>query len=446
MDESGNHKQAEQRERIRWIVSILIPLLCALLSFCVIAKYTSSPTMKINAHAIQSLDDKKTTTLELTAAATAASAAITLIPGDAGTPIADKLADLSSYFLIVVCAIYLEKYLVTITGLAAFKLLIPIGCILLSLCFGFKKDLGRTIACKLVLFGLAVYLVVPVSVRVADLIDATYGASMENTIASAKQATDEIKGEADTQSQESSGSDTGGKSSFWSGLVDKVEDTVTGAKVNLENTLNRFIEAIAVMLVTSCVIPILVLLFFCLACETGTWGKYYVATDRKKEERGKKNMKLLMKQRVFSWTDTYDVYDEAGNKKYFVKAELFRLGHQIHVFDVSGNEIGMIKQRLFTLLPSFDIVIGGREFGNIQKEFTFFKPRYEIDYNGWRCEGDFLAWDYDVYAGCSSVVHISKELFHWGDTYTINILNPEDEIPALMLVIAIDAANCTQGK
>ena len=257
MDESGNHKQAEQRERIRWIVSILIPLLCALLSFCVIAKYTSSPTMKINAHAIQSLDDKKTT-----AAATAASAAITLIPGDAGTPIADKLADLSSYFLIVVCAIYLEKYLVTITGLAAFKLLIPIGCILLSLCFGFKKDLGRTIACKLVLFGLAVYLVVPVSVRVADLIDATYGASMENTIASAKQATDEIKGEADTQSQESSGSDTGGKSSFWSGLVDKVEDTVTGAKVNLENTLNRFIEAIAVMLVTSCVIPILVLLFF----------------------------------------------------------------------------------------------------------------------------------------------------------------------------------------
>ena len=142
-------------------------------------------------------------------------------------------------------------------------------------------------------------------------------------------------------------------------------------------------------------------------------------------------MKLLMKQRVFSWTDTYDVYDEAGNKKYFVKAELFRLGHQIHVFDVSGNEIGMIKQRLF---------------GNIQKEFTFFKPRYEIDYNGWRCEGDFLAWDYDVYAGCSSVVHISKELFHWGDTYTINILNSEDEIPALMLVIAIDAANCTQGK
>lgn len=82
-------------------------------------------------------------------------------------------------------------------------------------------------------------------------------------------------------------------------------------------------------------------------------------------------MKLLMKQRVFSWTDTYDVYDEAGNKKYFVKAELFRLGHQIHVFDVSGNEIGMIKQRLFTLLPSFDIVIGGVNLEIFKRNLRF---------------------------------------------------------------------------
>ena len=29
-------------------------------------------------------------------------------------------------------------------------------------------------------------------------------------------------------------------------------------------------------------------------------------------------MKLLVKQRVFSWTDSYDVYDENENAKYFV--------------------------------------------------------------------------------------------------------------------------------
>ena len=126
-------------------------------------------------------------------------------------------------------------------------------------------------------------------------------------------------------------------------------------------------------------------------------------------------MKLLIKQRVFSWTDTYDVYDEAGNPKYFVKAEFFTLGHQIHVYD-------------------------------IQKEFTFFKPKYDINYNGWRCEGDFLAWDYDVYSGCSVAVHISKEVLHWGDTYVIDIVDPADEIMALMLTIAIDAANCSNSN
>ncbi len=157
-------------------------------------------------------------------------------------------------------------------------------------------------------------------------------------------------------------------------------------------------------------------------------------------------MKLLIKQRVFSWTDTYDVYDEAGNSKYFVRAQLLALGHQIHVYDRFDNEIGMVKQRLFTFLPAFDIEIGGRSFGSIQKQFSFFKPKYELEYNGWRCEGDFMSWNYDVYSGCSAVVHISKQLLHWGDTYVIDILNPQDEIMALMLAIAIDAANCTQNN
>ena len=94
-------------------------------------------------------------------------------------------------------------------------------------------------------------------------------------------------------------------------------------------------------------------------------------------------MRLLIKQRVFSWTDTYDVYDEYEHPKYFVKAEFLTLGHQIHVYDQSGNEIGMVKQRFPTLLPAFDIEVNGQECGSIQRMFSFLKPRYEIDYNGW---------------------------------------------------------------
>lgn len=206
--------------------------------------------------------------MELTAASTAASAAISLIPGDGGTPIAEKLADLSSYFLVVICAIYLEKYLVTITGYAAFSILIPLACVLFSAYFLWKRDSFRILAEKLLLFGIAVYLVIPASVKVADMIDATYQSSIESTIDSAKQATDEI--EADTEentngtvsSDGSKSTESTSKKGLLSGIVSKVEETVTGATKNVETVLNRFIEALAVMLVTSCLIPIFVLVFF----------------------------------------------------------------------------------------------------------------------------------------------------------------------------------------
>ena len=263
MDESGNHKQAEQRERIRWIVSILIPLLCALLSFCVIAKYTSSPTMKINAHAIQSLDDKKTTALELTAAATAASAAITLIPGDVGTPIADKLADLSSYFLIVVCAIYLEKYLLTILGALTFKWLIPVSMLALAAYFGSKKDFFWKIGVKIFIFGLAIYAVIPVSVHVSKMIYSTYQESIDATIDEANDLADESEASKDDDKDSKKSKDT--ESSF----IDKAKDAVNSVKNTLsvtadsvKNMVNKFIDGLAVLIVTTCLIPVLVIVFF----------------------------------------------------------------------------------------------------------------------------------------------------------------------------------------
>ncbi len=152
-------------------------------------------------------------------------------------------------------------------------------------------------------------------------------------------------------------------------------------------------------------------------------------------------MRLLIKERVFSFGDTYDIYDEYQNVKYCVKEELLSFGHQLRVYDAGGNEIGQIKQKLLSFLPQFEIEVDGRNCGTISKQFALFHPKYEIDVNGWRVEGDFLGWNYDVYEGCSSIIHINKEPFNWGDTYVIDFMNPTDELMGLMLVIAIDAAN-----
>lgn len=157
-------------------------------------------------------------------------------------------------------------------------------------------------------------------------------------------------------------------------------------------------------------------------------------------------MQLRIKQRIFSWGDCYDVYDETGEARYEVRSALFSLGHQIHVYDKrSGHEVGAIRQRLLTLLPTFEIEIDGRIVGSIRKKFTLFRENYEVAYLGWDVEGNFLGWDYRVMDGRSEILSITKELWNWSDTYILTFRSPADEVPGLLLVLAIDAANCSHN-
>lgn len=160
-------------------------------------------------------------------------------------------------------------------------------------------------------------------------------------------------------------------------------------------------------------------------------------------------MQLHIRQRIFSWGDSYDVYDESGAARYEVRSALFSLGHQIHVYDKQAGEareeVGCIRQKLFTLTPTFEIEIGGRTVGTIRKKFTFFRENYAVDYRGWDVEGDFLGWDYRVIQGNQEIMSIAKEIWNWSDTYTLRYHNPANEIPGLLLVLAIDAANCTHN-
>ena len=152
---------------------------------------------------------------------------------------------------------------------------------------------------------------------------------------------------------------------------------------------------------------------------------------------------MLFKQRIFSWFDSYDIYDEAGCTLYTVKGQL-SWGHCLKIFDSNGFEVGTVKEKIFTFLPKFEIYAGGSYIGCISKEFTFFKPRYNIDYNGWHIDGDFLEWDYTVYGG-GVVARVSKEIFHLSDTYVIDVYNSTDALSALMLVLAIDAEKCSRS-
>ena len=224
-------------------------ILIAALSFFFLAGILSSP--ETYSGIIRSIDDKVETVLKLTASSTAASAGITAIPGDAGTPIAEKLADFSEYGILILCVLYAEKYLLSILGSGVFKFIIPIACMLYPL--GFFRDLEgiKPILKKIAIVSLALYFVIPLSVHISDRIYETYQASIDNTISAAEDLAE------DAVIAGSSAEDQNAIQRIWSALSESASSLAErGAEI-----LNRFIESLAVMIVTSCVIPILVLLF-----------------------------------------------------------------------------------------------------------------------------------------------------------------------------------------
>ena len=262
-------------------ITAVILLLVAILSITVIGKYASAP--ENHQKTIASLDEKKQTVMELTAASTVTSALITLLPGDTATPIAEKMADVSGYLLVVLCAIYLEKYLVTITGYVAFTYLIPIACGLWIFNLIFANATVRKLAAKLAVFGLAISLVVPASVKISDLIGDTYQAQIEATIEDARNTQNILENSGvvdDTNATETTGIGTtevpgtvtgnvqekeNNNSGSVSNIFDWAKDAISGAKDSVANVVENVTvstEELVQKVENSCVIPMLVLLLF----------------------------------------------------------------------------------------------------------------------------------------------------------------------------------------
>ena len=230
--------------------------ICVLLLLAVVISllYLGDWAMKIetHSHTINSIDDKVDMVMKLTAASTVASAGISAIPGDTATPIAEKLADFTQYFLLIMCVLYAEKYSVTIIGLATFKILLPLACVFMGISLFSENALWRRLSVKFAVFGLAIFLIIPASIRVSDMIYTTFDDSINNTINTAEQIAD------DTIEL----TDAGDNSGLVQSILNGISETASSLTEKAANTLNRFVETLAVMIVTSCVIPILVVIFF----------------------------------------------------------------------------------------------------------------------------------------------------------------------------------------
>lgn len=156
-------------------------------------------------------------------------------------------------------------------------------------------------------------------------------------------------------------------------------------------------------------------------------------------------MKLYIKQKVFSWNDKFTVYDENGRDRYYVEGEFFSFGKKLHVYDLYGREVAYIEQKVMSFLPRFFVYVNGAEVAEIVKQFSFFIPKYSIEGLGWDINGDFWSHDYEITQNGRPIVRIMKEWMTWGDSYELNITNPNDEIVALAVVLTIDCVMAAQN-
>lgn len=163
----------------RSIVMIAL-LLISLLSIFVVSKIVTQPDF--NASTVQSLNDKKYLVMKLAAASTA----LSLIPGDASMPIANQIAELAPYFILILGSILLEKMLVSVVGYISFTYIIPFACVLGIFYLYTKKEVMRTLAIKLAIFGVILFIAIPSSIKVSDLIYNSYQTSIEQTVKTAE--------------------------------------------------------------------------------------------------------------------------------------------------------------------------------------------------------------------------------------------------------------------
>lgn len=218
---------------------------------------------------IEVIDQKKGNVLALTTSCVALSAGITALPGDTGTPVAEQLAQLSGNLGIVLAVLYLEKYLLTILWSVGLGILIPFALVLFAISLGIhgrwstSTVIRRVATCVLVVAIIGMVLV-PASVWVSQKVDETYRVSIEQAQQKAADAADSDSSKASKKKTESTESKNV-LEQLADGASGLVTSVTSGAKQMTDEIVQQvtdLIEGVIVMIVTSCVIPLLVLAAF----------------------------------------------------------------------------------------------------------------------------------------------------------------------------------------
>ena len=224
---------------IKKLTLIAVFVLLAAFSTTVISPWLSSP--ENHKHTIEQTDEKIKAVMALSGGAAATSATLSLLPGDMCTPLAEQLAELAKYFLLILSALYLEKFLISFSGYLSFTYLIPVALFIIGIDIVTGKKHFTKGAIKIITIAVIIVVIVPASVLLSDMVYQSQADKIDGTLEEYNEL--EIEGDSD--------------SGFFNEFTTVTTETVDKVTSYLDSTL----ESLAVMLVTSCLIPLLVFVF-----------------------------------------------------------------------------------------------------------------------------------------------------------------------------------------
>lgn len=151
-------------------------------------------------------------------------------------------------------------------------------------------------------------------------------------------------------------------------------------------------------------------------------------------------MRYLIREKVFSFSDRFNIMDESGNARFEVEGQFFSMGNKLRIYDLNGRELIYIEQKIWRFLPEYNIYRSDNLIARVKKELTLFKPRFIIEsqYGDLTIEGDIFAHSFNILKNGKPVAWISKKWISFSDTYSIEISDGEDDAFFLSLSIVLD--------
>ena len=235
-------------KRAATVRNILVLVLIGALSFYFLN--TSIPESEFVRDSIESVENSKDTVMRFSAATLSASVAITLLPDDVATPLAENLADMNIYFVAILVILAFENILI-VHGFKLAAIGLPIACAIYALSIILKRDALKSLAVRLSILVLAMALVVPCSTHVTNYVAADLTQYVEATIASTEDGADKVNEAMDVGEDEKTIFEK--LSESFKTAINDVSDLM----LNFQNSIRKCMNSIAILLMTNCLMPIL---------------------------------------------------------------------------------------------------------------------------------------------------------------------------------------------